>query len=349
MTEESLKIVIDVLKTGKSYSRPDWYEVLGFLVCHKAAGMFYKKAARNELNLPKKAEAFLLEIFEKQKRKVEFLRGQIRLVSERLLSDNVDHAFLKGSVLSNIPLGKEKLYADGERVSADIDLSVNPNGISAVAEALKSMGFVQGQYDSESGKIVKFSRSEILARRMNRGEVAPFVKLSGNAEFPFAEIDVNFSLGNTPSDGKELLENMLETSKVYRGDATIRAFTPEMFFIHLVLHQYKESRSLFMVKRNKDSDLYKLADIYYMSKNRAADFERIKSIAEEFDISDRVGAVLAQVGEIFCDAEISAAANEFDFSVPHITDYENKKTYEWTAGYKDRIRCFDTKKFLTEI
>ena len=56
MTEQDLKYVVSVLKDEKTNGVPDWYAVLGFLSCHRIAGLFYKHAQKCGLELPKKAE-----------------------------------------------------------------------------------------------------------------------------------------------------------------------------------------------------------------------------------------------------------------------------------------------------
>ena len=44
MTGQDLKYVVSVLKDKKTNGAPDWYAVLGFLSCHRIAGLFYKHA-----------------------------------------------------------------------------------------------------------------------------------------------------------------------------------------------------------------------------------------------------------------------------------------------------------------
>ena len=61
MTGQDLKYVVSVLKDEKTNGAPDWYAVLGFLSCHRIAGLFYKHAKKCGLELPKKAEKILKE------------------------------------------------------------------------------------------------------------------------------------------------------------------------------------------------------------------------------------------------------------------------------------------------
>ena len=349
MTEKDLQFVISVLKSEVPSGEPDWYAVMGFLFCHRVAGLFYNRAGRLGLELPKKAEKILADVFLRQKRKVLFLREAIGAITDKLAETNTPYMLLKGSVLSHLSDAQKRIYEDGERLSDDIDLLVRPTEIAAVSRILHSLGFEQGTYILESDAIRPFSRTEIVKRRINRGEVAPFVKRTGDGEFPFVEADINFSLGNTPSEGMELLDAMVSSATTVREKVTMRVAGPELFFLHLIMHQYKESCLLFMTKRNKDLDLYKLADIYYLLKTGVVDKQRLNEYIGTYRLAQPAGVVLGQVGEIFADAEIMALAKTFVCETPAVVDYDNKKTYVWRATLTERLCTLATESFLEEI
>ena len=203
--------------------------------------------------------------------------------------------------------------------------------------------------DEETGEIKEFSRMEIVRRRMNRGEVAPFVKTTSNKEFPFIEIDINFSLGNTPSAGTALLNEMIEHTVERRGKVLMCVPDEELFFLHLIMHQYKESCLLFMVERNKDLDLYKLADIYYLYKADVLDMERLDRLVEKHALNQEIGTVLKQVGEAFGDKEMLETAKKFNAEEPLVIDYENKKQYCWRGNVMKRLCSMNEKQYLKEV
>ena len=60
-----------------------------------------------------------------------------------------------------------------------------------------------------------------------------------------------------------MLSEMVSGRRKYEGKLELYSAEETAFFVQLLLHQYKESRTLFMVNKGKDLDLYKLADIYY--------------------------------------------------------------------------------------
>lgn len=349
MTEEDLKFIVCVLKGQDTGIQPNWYSVLGFLFCHRIAGLFYSRAKKNEVELPKKIEKILLEIFEKQKRKISFMRKELAIISEKLISINAAHVVLKGGLLSNISEDDEMIYDDGERISNDIDILVKPDGIDAVGKALSELGFLQGCYNAEQNKIDEFSRLEIVKRRMNRGEVAPYVKLTGEEEFPYIEVDINFSLGNTPGEGKELLAQMVNNSAVYYGKVKLKVSEQELFYLHLIMHQYKESCLLFMTQRGKDLDLYKLADIYYIFKSDVLDIDLLNKYIVSYGVEQEVGSVLQQVGEVFMDSQLIELSQKYKHEQPKVIDYDNKKVYAWEATIRERICNFKTGKYLKEV
>ena len=347
MTERGLQYITDILKGQEPQKQPeDWYGLLGFLQSHRIAGLFYNRAKRQGIPLPKRADKLLRESFERQKRRTEFLRGYIAELSEALERSGIEYVFLKGSVLTNI-LGNE-IYADGERSSNDIDLLAEPSCVGEIEKVLRELGYVQGEYSAEEKTIRPYTRLEIVKRRMNREEVAPFIKRTGNTEIPFVEADINFSLGNTPGDGQELLAEMVGSGLTYKGKVSLRVLGEEMFFLHLILHQYKESCLYFMVERGKELDLYKLADIYYLIEAEAFDQKKAVEIANQYQIIDRLGAVLQQVGEVFEDDAILTEAQKYGIEQPDVVDYERKRRYEWTVPIQERICSYSALKYLRQ-
>lgn len=348
MKERELDFITDVLKGDPAGEPADWYAVLGFLFSHRVAGLFYSRAKKQGVPLPKKAESLLSGVFEAQKRRVRGMRREIAEISAALEQRGVRHVFLKGSLLANAP-EELRVYEDGERASQDVDLLIRPDELSGAGRALKELGFIQGVYRKEEGGILPFSRAEIVKRRMNRGEAAPFVRLTGEEERPFLEVDLNFSLGNTPAEGGELLTEMIASGKRYEGKVCLRTPNREMFFLHLILHQYKESCLSFMTERGKDLELYKLADLYFLSRGHKFDWVRLDEKIREYGLESRVGAVLHQVGTIFREEELLGLAKAYGEEQPLVTDYERKRQYYWMAGERARICRFDDRGFLAEV
>lgn len=354
MTRESLKYAVQILKgeLPDNSLTHDWYEIIGLLYSHRVAGLFYNRAKKINLQMPYKAEKLLSGIYSEQIRRNVFMRGQLSEVSKAMIERRVACIFPKGSFLSNMK-DEEAIYTDGERISNDIDIIVNPNGITAVSEVLTELGYIQGRYDALKGEIVPFTRLEILTRRMNRGETAPYIKLTGNPEFPFIEADINFSLGNVPEAYSGLLSEMVAAGKIYEGKVPLLVSDPELFFLQLILHQYKESALYFMVERGKDLELYKLADIYYLWNSELVNRDRLREIIEKYKLTYEVSAVFGQVGRVFSTNTFYGFIRDGDIPVismglPQVIDYSSKKTYYWKELETERICSFDSRKFLQD-
>ena len=350
MREGSLDYVIAVLKGETATVEPDWYETLGFLYCHRIVGLFYSRAKALGIALPKKIEKLLESAYIAQTHRNRFMRKWIRRIAIALSVANVEYMMMKGSVLSNAFLCDcETLYCEGERISNDIDILVFTDNVTALTNVLKKMGFVQGKYDSKTREIIPFSRVELINRRLNRGETAPFLKCTSHPEVPFIEVDVNFSLGYTPKEDKELLSEMFGRRRWYKGYAPMHAAKKEYFFLQLLLHQYKESELYFMVEQNKDLDLYKLADIYYIWNSGMLDMTELEDICCRFGLTTKVGAVLGQVGRVFKDEDMLFAAGRYGNVVPEVVNTTTKKTYRWTANERERLLRLDAKELLEEV
>lgn len=348
MTNNDLRYITDVLKGSKPDCEPDYIAVCGFLQFHKAAGLFCSRANALGVHLPYKAARFLMDTYSMQKRKVQLYRNAIAEVSSALMRGRIEHVFLKGSVLSNAKIGNKEIYTDGERVSCDMDILVKPDGISAVSEVLREMGYMQGRYSALLNSIEPFLRSELLMSRMTRGETSPFLRITNNSEFPYTEVDINFSLGNTPDECGDLLTCIVNSARTYAGKITLNAPSPEMFFLHLIMHQYKESTLYFSVERGKDIDLYKFADIYYMWREGAYDKEKVRVIAEEYNVEDRLGAVLRQIAEIFRDEELLKETAKYRKAQLPVIDYGCKKKYVFTLPASERLLFADSARYLKE-
>ena len=123
-----------------------------------------------------------------------------------------------------------------ERVSNDIDILVSQADLNNIQILLNELGFKQGYYDLRQKKTVEFSRKEVLNRRMNRGETAPFIFETRNQIMPFIEIDINFSLGYTPQYGKEMLNDFLKNTFYYSGKVHggLSSLNIDDFFLQLI-------------------------------------------------------------------------------------------------------------------
>lgn len=374
-----LKFILDVLQEKPSMPDKnfDWYFILGFLELNKISGYFFNKTKEFDLRLPQSVERKLSQILKVQAERNIFIRKYIQDISDELRYEKIRYAFLKGSVMSNTNFrfseksfscmalpeqsvqvyrqqADESFYEDGERISNDIDLLVEQKDITVLSEILKRMGFVQGYYNFREGRVVSLSRTEILSRRMNRGETAPFILKTENTIVPFIEVDINFSLDYLPNSHGEMLHSILKDSISYAGKIKdgIRSLQADDFFLHLVMHQYKESILYSMVQRNKDSELYKLLDMYLFIKKGYIELSNLYNKIRKYDLDKPVYSVMKEVSEVFNDFLFSDYEYMFRTdnykNADEVIDPPTGKKYIWGNSLAERLEHFGKEQFLHE-
>jgi len=267
MYKKDLNFIIDIIKDKSTkHTVNDWYSLLGFIETNKLSGYILNKLKRKKLEIPKLIYSSLYNTYSLQKVRNNVLRKFINKISYELEINNINHAFLKGSILSNCSFdNKTPIYKLGERTSNDIDILINPKDLGKLEKILEKLHFKQGYYDYFKEKVILFDRKEIISRRMNRNETAPWVLKTTNTIVPFIEIDINFSTSNLSNDNK-LTDKLLINTVCYKSidNNYIRTLEKYDFIIHLILHAYKELTNKFQVDRHKDIQLYKFLDLYLL-------------------------------------------------------------------------------------
>ncbi len=363
MREGDLRFVFSVLQGEKVKNNPlDWYSVLGFLEFHRVAVYFYRKAIEIGLELPERIAKILFELSSEQKLLCQKKNEYLHWISAALERTKINHAFLKGSVLQGAYFRqltneyfscrrypqKIQIYKEGERNSNDIDILVSQKDLSAIGEVLRELGFQQGKYDYKEKKFIAFSRKEILTRRMNRGETAPYLLLTEDPLLPFIEIDVNFSLDNLPG-GKDV-DRFLENTETVSG---FRTLEQNKFFLHLLAHQYKEISLYDMWRRNKNQSLYKFLDIYLFLKNGLISYGELYGYCQNKHIRQICYRTMTDTMIVFETLKEKRALGEFLQSIKsteplEVVDYNSHKTFTAKEGIFKRYLCFEQKKFLRE-
>lgn len=171
-----------------------------------------------------------------------------KIIIERFLASKefieglkVPYALFKGAVLS------KQLYKDPfARNSGDIDLLFCIDNYSEIKNALTQAGFVQGRFIN--GKIEPVSRRQRIFQTSMTHQIPSFVKVINHHEDMCITIDLNHNL--MWGENKE----KLETSRVlkYVEDDEIcgvkyKKLIPEMDFIAICLHHYKDMNSFFQL------------------------------------------------------------------------------------------------------
>ena len=131
--------------------------------------------------------------------------------------------------------------------------------------------FVQGKITRNG--IEPFFREEILFQTVISHQIAPFVKKSNNKICPYINVDLNFDImwgeSETKADMEFVLQNTMETAIL---GVTFNKLSPEMEFISLCLHHYKDLNSVYLLYK-RGLTLSHFCDIYFFIKNCNIDSE----------------------------------------------------------------------------
>ena len=179
------------------------------------------------------------------------------------------YTVIKGPVLSM------RAYQDiAVRSSGDVDILIQHADVEECTNLLWEQGFRQG-YVREK-KIFPFSRKEILFHNIYTHQLAPFIKQSKSIFCPYINVDINTNVywgeALESIDLSTILHERREIKLEQNGSVFV--LTPEMDFICLCLHHYKDLNSAFLLF-SKNVQLSSFCDIFYYLKNNRLDLEKL--------------------------------------------------------------------------
>ena len=143
--------------------------ILGQVLYNRMGGAAYVTLKENNLlgRVNREFRSTLQAIYQVGVDKVRSLLQALEMLEDVLRQADFPYALLKGAFLAG-------LYPMGLRTSNDIDILIEHQHITSLAQLLSQAGFRQGNI--RSGVFTAATRAEIISSRMNRGETIPFIK-----------------------------------------------------------------------------------------------------------------------------------------------------------------------------
>ena len=244
------------------------------------------------------------------------------------------YAVIKGAVLSSAVCGDPY-----RRVSGDIDILINRRDTDKAKTVLKSCGFVQGRV-TENG-IVPFSRKEILYQTSTSHQTAPYVKETANRLCPYVNVDINMDILWGECEHRSNMDEVLchrENHSLF--DINFYKLTPEMEFVALCLHHYKDMNSIYLLSQ-RGLSLGLLCDIYFYLKNARPIANKIGEISRQFDVGKYVYVCLSHTMEIFEDTLLipymENLKNDCDERLLNSFGLNDKERKYWDIPLKERL------------
>lgn len=255
------------------------------------------------------------------------------------------YAVIKGAVLS------QALYGDPFlRTSGDIDVLIRREDADRVKKLLLANGFVQGRVTDHG--IEPFNRREILFQTVMSHQTAPYIKETGNRMCPYVNLDVNMDVlwgeCNEKADMNVVLSHTEESSLL---GISFQKLPPEMEFLSLCLHHYKDMNSLYLLAGGS-LHLGLFCELYDYLRNVRPDAQKLHEACNRLQVGRYLYVCLYDTQRIF-ESEVIEPYLEVleaskDDSLPDTFGLNDRERQEWSLGLLERLFHPDLSQFLQE-
>lgn len=326
----------------------NWSEVLYQAVTHRTLCLLYYHIDKLGLvdNVEREVLRYMKNEYTLNLNKNQILLNELQKVCHSLESNQIKYSVLKGGVLSSL------VYPNiATRTFNDLDILINYADGKKAVEVLESSGYVQGQYEFKDNTVTKFNRKQKLYHQINTHEFATLNKETGNPFYPNIEVDFNHSIfwkNNCPYevDVNELLNNSM---KVDINGSQINTLYIDEFLIQLCAHLYREAIMIITIRRLKDLQLFKFADVSMFIERYSDEINWNRFITKSKDIgcSKVVYFVFYYLNILYENTiplEVLKALEPEDKEYMNTFGVEGNITQKWHMDFSERL--FNSKRVL---
>ncbi len=244
------------------------------------------------------------------------------------------YAVIKGAVLSDQIYGSPFI-----RRSGDLDILLRRQDLDYVKQVLLENGFVQGRVVND--EIVLFTRKELVFQASQSHQIAPFVKATGNKISPVINYDLNTSIFWGEHEHECDMNLVLsETQKTSLFDITFKKLSPEMEFISLCLHHYKDMNSIYLLAMG-NLRLSLFCDIFYYIKNVPIDTDKLYNLSAKLGAIPYIYYCVWYTNQIFDTKFLTSIISKFESlkgsSLLSTFGLSDNERHEWKIDFLDRM------------
>lgn len=242
------------------------------------------------------------------------------------------YAVVKGEVLSQYAYN-----APNARQSSDVDILVPRMYLKDIEESLRTNSF-ETEYLSRRDTVMLLTSSH---------QTLPWSKCL----YPWGNliIDLNFDIFWGEYEGKRVdIDAFLsDTVDVDICGVKIKSLSPLKAMVQLILHNYKDMNSIYLLSVGKSIKYSMFKDIYYLLKNNAdtVSVEKLFNICEEYEIIPYAYYVLFYTSQIFKDDMLSQYAEAFKTSegerLLNCYGLCSNERKEWRCDFWTRVETDD--------
>ena len=255
-------------------------------------------------------------------------------VIDKLEMESIPYAHIKGAALS------QRLYGNpAYRLSGDIDILVPPNYSDRVKSVLERTGFIQGKL--VDGKIIPYTRKELIYQRSFSHQLAAFMKATGDKFCPFVNIDVNLNIiwGESKLEF-DMNEFVSHTEQIDIFGLKLYRLQPIWEFISLCTHHYKDMNSIYLLFEHGLS-LAEYCDIYFYITNIYLDAGELANVAKQYQLSEYIYYCIYYANMIFDDERLFEYLDKLDseFARELLNSYglDDSERCKWKIPFYERL------------
>lgn len=272
----------------------DWDYIIHHCTQHKLLPVLYNRI-KNVLRVPQHIVRILDNEYKIRKHIYSKQRDEYLCLLNELRKAGLKIILLKGVYLA------EKCYNDPlERPYLDMDILIQKHETEDVFRVMKSLGYVQGEYNKETHAIEKLDNNRLIGYESELQHYGEFVKLSSSDFFPVYSVDVHHRLSTVFDSfcyNSSLLFQRAEKENIQ--GINFWRLSNEDFLLHLSSHLYWHTLSLRDIISGRDMRLLSYFDIaLFISKNKI-NWEKLFEYAKESGLENALYYTLYHCQLIF--------------------------------------------------
>ena len=320
----------------------DWDYIIHHCTQHELLPVLYNRI-KNVLRVPQHIVRILDNEYKIRKHIYSKQRDEYLCLLNELSKAGLKIILLKGVYLA------EKCYNDPlERPYLDMDILIQKHETEDVFRVMKSLGYVQGEYNRNTHAIDEFNNNRLIGYESELQHYGEFAKLSGSDFLPVYFVDVHHRL-STVFDSfcydSDLLFQRAEKENIQ--GINFWRLSNEDFLLHLSSHLYWHTLSLRDIISGRDIRLLSYFDIaLFVSKNEI-NWEKLFEYARESKLENALYYNLYHCQLIFGNIVPNDIYKTWDMQkVKAISNtiYDRWFTRDtltpvgkWTSGFMERL------------
>lgn len=234
----------------------------------------------------------------------------------------------------------DNIYCDRSvRITNDMDVLIRKKDISIIEKTMENLGYTNGFYNTDAGDIELPSSVKRMLYKTKMYNLIPFTKIvdreMGNVvtlDFSFA---MDFNLDTTP------VEELINQSKMVHG---IWRCAPELYFIHMCCHHYREASHVAWFKIGSDLNLIKFCDVRELVLQKMDEKAKENAIefAKKYGLEKTIYFTLYYLKAIYNDGyedelmkKLNIENNDFIFEYSDGRETMKRKKEFWNSFFDE--------------